>query len=255
MNCNIHIPQTWNELTERQLQQIALGLEYYRALPDDKQNTGLQLKKLYIHLIKNLIRENGWFKVRIALRQIPPNEYVDYFKFILQGNKRTKFPKKIRLKKKDRIPPENRLQDITAGTFSFADSLFYRYRQNPNPRFLNLLCATLYRPKGQAFNKIDAEKQAVHWQKVKRSKKLAILYAYEGGREYITSLYPKIFSKQEEEEKKGTQKYTPFGRLIHYKVGFDPYKLEQVENLNIHKFFSIYQNELVEIQKQKQYGR
>lgn len=253
MRVNIRIPKTWNDLSDRQLQELALALEHYRSIPDDKKKSGRALKKLYIRLIKNVIRENAWWKVYIALRQIPPSEYVQHIEFLLKGNQRTLFPPKIKVNRTYCLPPGPRMQTLEMGEFSFADSVFYRFRTQGNDTYLNLLCASLYRPKNARFEKIAVEKNQKHWQKIPRKKKLAILYAYEGSRNYITKLYPKIFPKQE--SKSGNTKYTPFGRLIHHKVNFDPSKMEIVEQLNIHKFLSIYQNELTELQNRKTYGR
>ena len=263
---NIKIPQKWNDLSEKQLQGVASALEYYRNLPEEKQKDGFHLKKLYLHLIKELIRENNWFKVRIALRQIPPSEFPEHIQFLLNQNSRHLFSEKLKIKKENYFPPGVRMQNVKMKEFSFADSLFYNWREKKDNRYLDLLCATLYRrKKGKSqidyrrpFEKIITEKEVVKFKKIKLSKKLAIAYAYEGSRNYIISLYPHVFPKpiesaQDPEEQKTITKptYTPFGKLLHFKVNFDPSKIKETENLNIHEFLSIYENELAELEKQK----
>ncbi len=267
MKLNIKLPQTWNELSEKQLQHIAEGLEHYRKLPEDKQNHPKFIQRLYLHFIKNLLRENSWFKVRIALRQIPPSTYLDYLQFLLNENKRHQFPKAFKLKGKTYFPPAVRLQNVKMKEFSFADTLFYHWRETGNTNYLDLLCVTLYRQKGsdseidvrKPFEKILTQNELPKFSKLSYRKKLAIAYAYEGSRNYIIGLYPHVFPKPieaaQDPEQPKTQPvkptYTPFGKLLHHKVNFDPSKLRETEELTINEFLSIYENELVEIEKQK----
>lgn len=267
INLNIKLPQSWNELSKKQLQGIAEVLEYYRRLPEEKQEEGRELKKLYLHLIKQLLRENSWLKVWIALLQIPPSEYLDYLQFLFKENKRHQFPEAFKIKKKTYSPPALRLQNVKMKEFSFADSLYYNWRQTGREDFLNLLCATIYREKGgkseidirKPFEKLLVQMEVVRFQKLKHREKLAIAFAYEGCRNYIISLYPHVFPKpieatqDPEQKKKNPEKptYTPFGKLLHYKVQFDPSKLKDTENLTINEFLSIYENELAELEKHK----
>lgn len=267
MKLNIKLPQTWNELSEKQLQHIAEGLEHYRKLPEDKQNHPKFIQRLYLHFIKNLLRENSWFKVRIALRQIPPSTYLDYLQFLLNENKRHQFPKAFKLKGKTYFPPAVRLQNVKMKEFSFADTLFYHWRETGNTNYLDLLCVTLYRQKGsdseidvrKPFHKIVVQNELKNFSKLSYRQKLAIAYAYEGSRNYIIGLYPHVFPKPieaaQDPEQPKTQPvkptYTPFGKLLHHKVNFDPSKLRETEELTINEFLSIYENELVEIEKQK----
>lgn len=254
---DISLAKSWNDLSEKQLQEAALLMEWFRSF-SKKKPPHKEYQRLYVNLIKTLLRHNGWLNRRIALRQIPPKEYLQHIRFLLNGNTRTVFPKSFYGLR----PPGDRLQNLTMEEFSFADSLYYNYRETGDERYLNLLCATLYRPEGgnendrrKPFIRSLVEKHDRASRLASRKKKLAIAYAYEGSRNYIVNQYPKVFPKKTDDAEPHKQKYVPFGQLIHYKIQFDPTKIKKTEKLNIHKFFSIYENELREMEKQKQFAK
>ncbi len=265
---NIKLAKSWNELTDSQLQEIAYSLEWYHKKKLEKKNTAIYLySKLFLSLIKQLLRTNNAVKVWIALRQIPPEEYKSHVSFLTAEISRTKFPAAIKIKKKIFFSPGDRLQNISIKEFSFVDSLYYNWRKTNDNRFLNLLCATLYRTKNaisnqdeidirKPFNKIFVERDSPLWYDVPVKKKLAIAYAYEGSRNYIVQQYPHVFPKPvkekvDENQVKKEVHYTPFGKLLHFKIQFDHSKLEATQNLNVHDFFGPYENELIELKKQK----
>ncbi|MCT8340487.1 hypothetical protein MG296_10515 [Flavobacteriaceae bacterium TK19130] len=261
---NIKLPTTWNELSPKQLGEVAYILEYFRAQEKTRQQDFRFYVRFYFQLVKQLLRSEKWYKVYIAIRQIPPMNYKKHVEFLLHGVSRTSFPKKLKAGKHTMLPPADKLKNISIEEFSFADALFYRWQELGNDEYLQLLCATLYRPKGgneydprEPFNKVMVEKRFDCFNKVPYKKQLAIGYTYLGCRNHIVSLYPHIFPKpyepKEEEEKKPRPKpkYVPFGRLINFKVKFDPSKIEATEKINVHKFLSNYENELIELKKQK----
>lgn len=258
MVIDIKIPQSWDDLTESQLRQIALNLEQFREMPESFQKSAKSINRLYAKIIKTLLSKNNFIKRYFAFRQIPPANYLDHLNFVLLQNNRQKFPSAFYIATKKYVGPSPRLQNLTIKEFSFADAMYYQYKKTKNIHFLNLLCATLYRPvdkldktgidKRKPFNKITTQQAAPKISRLLQSKKLAILYAYEGSRNYIVSLYPTIFPKSETTQEEA---YTPFGKLLHYKIGFDPHKIKDTEMLNLHDFFSIYENELKELQNQK----
>jgi hypothetical protein len=270
---NIKLARSWNELSELQLKEIAFSLEWYHRKKKESKNTQIYLySKLYLSLIKQLLRTNNPVKVWIALRQIPPSEYNRHTNYLIGENTRTKFLPAFTIGSHIYYPPHDRLQNLTIKEFSFADSMFYQWRKSGDIRFLDLLCATLYRkgsfkypvlktPKNdldirKKFDKIYVQKDVQHFKTVDHKKKLAIAYCYEGSRNYIINQYPHVFPKpiKVQEDKNQVKKeasYTPFGKLIHFKIQFDISKLESAQNLNVHDFFGPYENELIELKKQK----
>ena len=265
MIINLHFPETWNQLSDRQLQEVAFGLEYYNfKVKNDKSLQLVMFIKLQLHLIKQLLRGNNWFKLMNAIRQIPPAEYNQYTEFLIKENKRTRFPEGFKFKGIKFNGPADRLKNISIAEFSLADSLFYNWKKSGNDQYLNLLCATLYRPAikdgvdpRQRFNKTLIENQVSVISKLKRKKKLAIAYAYEGSRNHIVKTFTNVFppsappSKDPEAEKITVPepKYIPFGKLINHKIKFDPSKLEATRELNAYDFLGTYDNELEELKK------
>lgn len=260
---NIQLAKSWNELSEKQLQDVAFALEWFHKKNRDKKEKPIYLySKLYLALVNQLLRSNNAVKVWIAIRQIPPTNYKEHVTFLIREISRTKFPGPIKIKNKIFLSPANRLQNITIKEFSFADSLYFNWRKSNDNRYLDLLCATLYRESGafsneidprKSFNKIIVESNVPLWTKISLKNKLAIAYAYEGSRNYIVKQYPHVFPKppKGEKTKPPQNDYTPFGKLLHFKIQFDHSKLEATQNLNVHDFFGPYENELIELKKHK----
>ena len=269
ININLKFPVTWNQLSEDQLQEVAFGLEYYhRQVKADKSLQMVMYIKLQLHLIKQLLRRNNWFKVMYAIRQIPPSEYTEYTRFLINGNNRTKFPSSFKIKKIEFNGPAERLKNINIAEFSLADSLFYNWKKTANDQYLNLLCATLYRPSSdndldrrQPFNKIRVENQLPKITRLNQKKKLAIAYAYEGSRNHIVKTFTNIFPpppvvnpefiEESSSQQNDEEAYVPFGKLINHKIGFDPSKLETTKSLNVYDFLGTYDNELAELKNRK----
>lgn len=266
---NINLATTWNELNELQLKEITHSLVYYHnfvSLFPDRAKPA-QYSRLYVQLVKQLLRKNNMFKVWYALKQIPPEHYEPYIKFLISEVKRTAFLSAFSFRGKKYHPPAARLQNLSVGEFSFADSLYFNWRQTNDDRYLNLLCATLYRKSRKKKNELDprkpftkllVEKDAQRLKKLDHKKKLAIAYCFEGSRNYMAAQYPHVFPKPPkpteeaaENQKPGKPVYVPFMRLLQHKIKFDPSKLEHSTNLNIYEFLNTYENELIELEKQK----
>ncbi|MCC4228369.1 hypothetical protein [Zunongwangia profunda] len=269
MKVNVKLPKSWNELSEKQLGKIAVAIEYFRKYYElYPKGSTKAINRLYSRICNILLTSNNFLVQYIALVQIPPEEYADHVVFINTENTRTVFPGAFKLKKEILHPPANRIQNLSMEEFSFVDALFFNWRSKNDSRYLDLICATLYRPGGSSnddydirrpFNKVILEKSIKNWIKVPAEKKLAIAYTFEGCRNQMVKLYPNIFPKPPKETKKTKiqqkPKYTPFGQLLNFKINFDPSKLEQTERMNMHKFLSTYENELVNDKKTKKNAR
>lgn len=268
MTVNLNIPTTWNALSFKQIQNICHTLHCNRIAIANTTDPHAQNEintVAYFKICKELLRENGFFKVRIALRQLRVKAYQELSNFIFHGNNLHKFTEKLKHKRQVFYGPQFRLKNVTIGEFSFADALFYKWSQTNEPIYLDVLCATLYRPKTKTptlldhrvpFTKMLAENNTEIFQKMPLIKKLAIAYAFEGSRNYLVDQHPHIFPKRKTATNPTAKppKYVPFGKLISAKIQYDPSKLETVENMLAYKFFSVYENELIHIktlEKQK----
>lgn len=266
MTINISIPTHWNQLSFRQLKGVSRILEHYHSQKEEVQTSIIYFTRVYFKLIKQLLQGNNFIKTWIAISQIPPNNYRDHLEFIFKGVSRTTFEPRLKVDGRWKYPPRNRMSNITIKEFSFLDAMFYNWKNSKDHRYLDLLCASLYRDTGGTpidcrvpFDKILIEDTVSQWNDVDNDIKLAIGYTYEGCRNYITSLYPNVFPKGLENQvdvdgnkiNRKPQKYVPFGKLIQHKVGYDPSKMEATWNLLATDFLSNWENELIEIKKIK----
>ena len=265
MKINLSIASTWNALSNSQTENIchALYCQSIAAKNNSDQKAITRINELtFFYISKQLLRYNNFFKIQRAIQEFRISAYNDISKFIFQGVELHNFKRRIRTPGfKYLYGPFFRLKNITIAEFAFVDVLYYQWRQTDNIAFLDLLCATLYRPKSDApstldcrvpFNKILSEKNAETFSKISLKKKLAISYAFEGSRNYMVSIYPHVFppkrkTKTENKKPRPAPKYTPIGELISAKIDYDPSKLSQVKKLMANEFFAIYENELKQI--------
>lgn len=265
---SIKIPTTWNEIPEKQYCKIAKALHFYRkfhdTLPDGNAKERFT-SKLIATLINELLKsKNNYFKRKIALFQLPVEEYEKPIEFLFKPSERTSFPKSFKRHGQKYIKPGDRLKNSTIEEFAFVDTMYFQYMSTYNEDYLLLLIASLYRPKAEVksledqripFSKNYVQEHADYFKFLPRTKKIGILMAYEGCRNYLAQIYPQVFPKPDVEEVEAKTKkqpvYTPFKTLIQYKVGFDPSKLEATNKLNTHDYLSNWENELKEIKKQR----
>lgn len=253
-NIHLTLPTNWNELSRKQLENIAFQIECYHFEVRDNKEAELEIRtRLYISVAKELLRGNSFKAVRTALTEILPSEYAAHSKFIFDKNTRTKFAETIKIKGATFYGPAVRLRNVTIGEFSFADSLYYNWKQTFNVAYLNTLCATLYRTsisdenptdKRKPFNKLLVDADAKHFANLNYKTKLAIAYTYEGCRSYFTETYKNIFPKREVKQETLNSKYIPFGEIIIDKIKGDPSKLKTSQDLLATDFLSIYDKDI-----------
>lgn len=266
MDINLTIPQDWNELTQTQLENICSTLHFHQVLIENKHDEDEVNAATYLSIAKELLRNNSYKAVKVALREVMPKAFVEHVDFIFgQPCNRYQFPEEVM---DGFTGPSFRLGNITIAELSYADAWYYRWTQKKTQEYLNLLCATLYRPISKEvdessidnripFNKAKVNNTVHLFEKVPFETKLAIAKAYEGTRNYIADRHPFVFPKAPKTEeqpntknqKPPTKKYVPFGELIANKIEFDPSKLEAVEQMNAFKFLGLYEAELRENRK------
>ncbi|WP_214112508.1 hypothetical protein [Aequorivita echinoideorum] len=248
--------------------ESAHNLEYFHNKPEIVKELPGFRQKLYFQLVKVLLKSNNFIKTWIAIKQIPPQAYQAHAKFLFSDVTRTLFLPPIKRNRITFYPPADRLKNISIEEFSLADSLYVNYRKTTDVRYLDNLCATLYRRKSksdndttdtrQPFSKILIERDVKFFQKLNHKKKLAILYAYAGCRNAIAAAHPHVFPAPQtlvdpdgNPIKQQSGEYVPFGKLIQHKINYDPSKLEPTLKLNAWAFLGNYENELVEIKNLK----
>lgn len=242
MKINLNIPTSWNELSQKQFEKIALlfssvepslirDIKAFKILVDAKW---WQLKK------KAQLR---WF-----LFQVPHSEWLQFIYFLLKENNRTVFVPVIKAGKKIYFSPADRIQNLDAEEFSVADDLHIRYRETQNIDYLKYLFHVLYSEteKRQSFDKNNLEKQLNP--KVPVEVLLITEMTYFGCKNYIVNKFPKVFPKS---IKKTKGARIGFGKVIQSMTKGDLSKLSIIERTNIYKFLQQFQDDIEEFNKQK----
>jgi hypothetical protein len=242
MKINLNIPESWNELNQKQFERIVLLFSI--AEPSLIRD---------IKLLKILVDAKWWqlkkkAQLRLFLFQVPYSEWKHFIDFLLKENNRTNFVPVIKVGKKQYFAPADRIQNLDAEEFAIADDLHIRYRETKNIEFLKYLFHVLYSEteERKPFDKNKLEKQINP--KVPLEVLLITELTYFGCKNYIANKFPKAFPKS---TKKETGKRQGFGKVIQSMAKGDLSKLPIIERTNIYKFLQQFQDDIEEYNKQK----
>lgn len=242
MKINLNIPQSWNELNQKQFERIALLFSTVEpSLIRD------------IRLLKILVDAKWWqlkrkANLRLFLFQVPYSEWKGFIDFLLTENNRTNFIPVIKVGKKTYFAPADRIQNLDAEEFAVADDLHVRYRESKNPEYLKYLFHVLYSEteERKPFDKNKLEKQINP--KVPMATLVITELTYFGCKNYIANKFKKAFPKSNKKES-GPRK--GFGKVIQAMAKGDLSKLPIIERTNIYKFLQQFQDDIEEYNKQK----
>ena len=242
MKINLNIPQSWNELNQKQFERIALL--FSTAEPSLLRD---------IKLLKILVDAKWWqlkkkANLRLFLFQVPYSEWKHFIDFLLKENNRTNFIPVFKVGKKSYFAPADRIQNLDAEEFAVADDLHIRYRETKNPEYLKYLFHVLYSSteERKPFDKNKLEKQINN--KVPIEVLMITEMTYFGCKNYIANKFKKAFPKSSKADK-GPRK--GFGKVIQAMAKGDLSKLPTIERTNIYKFLQQFQDDIEEFQKQK----
>jgi hypothetical protein len=215
MNVNISIPQKYNDLSDWQVRKLTHAI-YSR----------MKGKILLLYIVTILVMKSFSLKnmrhLYILLRNIPLSDLSQYTDFVFDVTKFNRFPEKLKSGFNTFYGPADRLTNLTVKEYSFADLFYYQYTVEKDKTALDRLVTTLYRPLGDVnhpqdvrmpFFKEKLSHHAPHIELMREDKKLSILLAFGGSREWIENQYPHVFPKSKK-PKTGTSKYVPFTKII-----------------------------------------
>jgi len=194
-------PSSWNEVTLFQLKAWIMAI--HANMPESEK---LRLAVPIFYSINPKV-----------YKQLPEHYLVQFaptLRFVFEENRlsnwlmpviRTRFGKCF-------YGPADAFTNITAYEFfSYCERLYWQYKAKPDAGTLNALIAVLYREKrkGSVSNDVrcsltDAgvSKRANHIAKLPMHVRLAILFNYEGCRNFITAMHAKAFSGKGGQSKK-----------------------------------------------------
>lgn len=195
-------PDDWNSLTRKQLLYIAGRLDYWLWLSKKQYSIGkekffLLMKLMSISRFNILSRKTKLFyKLFHSSDEDSLAGLLITTDFVFSGeNTLTKnLLPTIRKGFKTYYGPSDRLSNIGFYEFVFADSFYLKYRETKNKKWLNLLVASLYRPKLERFDNALLEKRAELFSRISLAEKQAIYIFYIGCRISLVKKYPDAFS-------------------------------------------------------------
>ena len=251
-NIKILLPKSWNELTNRQLERLALLFSTMQ--PSAK----FDIAVLFILLDIKWWQYIEKAKVRIVLWNVPMSELRKNYNFIYTKNDRTIFlpflkTKTQYLKPNTYFAPQDRIANLTCDEFAVADDLHIKWRETKNPEYLQYLAAVLYTPtkKRPEFDKNELHDKAKAFSKAPIEKLLAIEITYFGCKNNIVKRFPKAFPKASREASGTKNKKYGFGKVILAMAKGDLSKLEAIKKVNIFAFLEQFEDDLIQASKQK----
>lgn len=238
----LYIPKSWDEMKEKQLEEIALLF-----------NTAQVNIMFYIKLffLLNDVKWWQWSKkarLRIVLRNYPLSDLHKSYEYIFKDNNRTVFPQLLTTKKPKKMsffPPQNRIANLTADEFAIVDDLHIKWRESKNIEYLQYMAAVLYSEGKQRilFDKNDLHDKAILFKHVPVKKLLAVEMAYFGCKNNLVKRFPKAFPKPKPGTAKPKKKYG-FSKVILSMAKGDLSKLEKIKKVNIYTFLEQFEEDL-----------
>ena len=206
----IDIPGNWNELSHQQLLYIAEYWEAWKLLAKNNQSLLRAKALLFVELMCGNTLSNKKKRVDLLakLQNEELYELTELTNFIFEANTLTVCPiPRIKTLFQKLHAPNDKLGNLTAFEFAFADSFFMKYIDNADILQLDLMIATLYRPliwsgRRKAFDKDKIESYLPAVKKLAYAEKQLILLWYQGCRIKIIEDNRTLFSKENQSSAK-----------------------------------------------------
>ncbi len=182
------VPKGWNELEDWQLERICEAL--YTMEGDARD----------LRIIANLFGKEG----NVLISESDARQLLA---FINGESGRTKAIEPFKIGMFNVYGPGDRLNFSSFGEYIKAEAYFFDFLEKKSIESLDKLCATLYRSapifrlkaKGtdwrKPFDSNFVEADAERWKSVPLGKKLAIASFFNGSKDAIARVFPKIFKK------------------------------------------------------------
>lgn len=234
---NIKIPESWNELTDRQL--CLMSKLFYITASGQK---AIELFDVDVWLI---LMDGHKRDAYIVLQDVPISELKKHFEFIYKEYNRTVFIKEVKAGVLTYHAPMDRLTNLSAEEFAAAEDLHKLWGEKKDREVLEYLAAVLYtdkpviRPK---FEKLLLEQKAKLFSEVPLEFLLAMEMTYTGCKSALVKRFPKAFPKGNPgtNQKKGPG----FGEVILNMAGGKFGTHKETAGTNIYTFLAEFENNL-----------
>lgn len=180
----ILIPNKLNQLNSWQLTRLAPYL-----LNNDQTDKYSSLYLTYIFYLKHPSFKNFYRLIHLVLR-VPFEELQKHTEFLYHGVRLTRF-----ITLKGFIGPATLLKDLTLDEFILTERYYSNYLQKKEINDLDYLVAILYRKATCShrshFNKNDLSEYVRPIRKIKPKRKMIIVVAYKGSRDFVKRTFKK----------------------------------------------------------------
>lgn len=216
MKINLTIPKKWNDLTKKQLLFVARLYLLKLTQNSFRMRVFCYLTGIRARGEKKI--EEDWYYVFSKKRKrflIHEQELIYFLKsvdYLIQGSQLTKqnFPV-FRILFSQFFGPSNSGYNITWLEFINAEGCFYAFSKTQNQKYLDQLCAVLYRPqkisydpvaedftgdRRQRFNDFTYQRRAWYFRFITPVKKMCIFMFYVGFRNKLVEKNPYCFSAE-----------------------------------------------------------
>ncbi|MDA0175876.1 hypothetical protein OOZ35_00355 [Mesoflavibacter profundi] len=238
MKINLNIPQTWDDLTPKQLIKVA------------KLLTKTQPGKLQLVLLIKILAGSKWYTVKtnaklvLLFLNVPLSELKNYVDFIYTSNNRSKFIGNLKIKGTTYYAPMDRIINLTADQLAAMLDLNNKYIDTKNIEYLQYLTAVIYRKdKAPEYDKLNLDKEVAPFKKLSHYKLIAIHIAVSGCVQVLAKRFPKVFNGSS--NKKSKSNYG-FGKVILQMTRGDLSKHKSIKNVNCYTFLEQFQTDITQ---------
>lgn len=244
MAVNLHIPTTWNELSDNQFKKI--GYLLFATEPSLKRDLKIFKLMVGVKWYKFILKA----KFRYFLRQVPYSVWKKYLNFLFKDLNRTNFIPTVKAGSKTYYAAMDRLQNLTASEFAEAFDLHVAYRRTKKVEYLNYLFHVLYSetPERTEFDKYKLPKLINN--KVPVSVLIitewTFLCCVENLSKRYKNAFPKVSPKVVHKNKQ-----THFSKVLRTMAKGDLSKLPTIEKTNLYTFLNQFEEDIEFAKKQK----
>lgn len=207
---DIHVAESWSQLSEWQLQEIAHL--FISATEDNFPETFQKMIFILFQKESGFRAEKNLYQL---LNQVTLEDLAPFAKFLIETTALYSFPDIDGL-----LKPSERLGNIEVKQFSFIDKLFDDWENDRTDMNLRRFVASLYRVH-EVFDDLDLPAVAKITDSISQKQRERIALAYKFCRLLIWETYPVIFPKKEETEEEKLRpifrqkpKYQSFDKII-----------------------------------------
>lgn len=253
---DIHVAESWSQLNEWQLEEIA-----HLFIASTEDNFAENFQKMIFILFQKHKGFHSEKKLYDLLNQVTIDQLAPFAKFLLETTTLYSFPEINGL-----IKPSDRLGNIEVKQFSFIDKLFDDWENDRSEINLRRFVASLYRLH-LVFDDLDLPAVAKITDTISEKKRERIALAYKFCRILIWNTFPVIFPKKKEEtEEEKLQpvftkkpKYQSFDKIILTLVFSEEQPLgtkQQADQTRIYAFLNVLQESILRFkEKEKQHAK